>query len=452
MKKMERTIIGFNGFFVFALIGLCWTANTSLVSAQTLSSSNLQDPFNSAGASARAFSMGSAFVGVADDSSAIYFNPAGLATLKSNDLSLHHLIGLAGISQDILDLSLPLGNGFGLGLTGQFVDYGSFQGRNADGTLTTTTTSMQFAGGVAGGLQLFKGFSIGTGLRATIQQLATNSYDLFNADFGILYEVPQGWRFGASYDNLGTAQVGYSASSLLRVGASKYFSGKGQMALLVATGYTYEPNVGSQALIGIEASLQSMYFLRVGYQGNLQDTGLNGLQGLTLGAGIQYSGISLDYAFEAYGDLGSTNRLSLDYRFGGNSAPEQKEINKNVGTPIQQVKPTQVQPQPVVGTNGAAVSQSLTVQFDLASPNLDKGMELEKAGDWKGALDAYRLAITDNPKNAKAWWRMGTVYYQHSFKDYAVYCFEEVVKLKPEDTAMVEWLQKYKGQTPSVTP
>ena len=66
-----------------------------------------QDPLDSAGASARAVAMGTAFVGVADDSSSLLFNPAGLGGLKGSDLAVHHQAGLAGVSQDLVTLAMP---------------------------------------------------------------------------------------------------------------------------------------------------------------------------------------------------------------------------------------------------------------------------------------------------------------------------------------------------------
>jgi hypothetical protein len=442
------------------------------IGAQTLPSSTLQDPFDSAGASARDVAMGNAFVGVADDSSALFFNPAGLATLKGNEMGLHHLIGLDGISQDIFTLGMPLGKGTGLGFTAQMVNYGTFEGRNADGTLAPSNTANQVGMGLGGGLEILKGLSVGADFRGTIQQLAYDSYTLFDADAGLLYSLPQGWRFGVSYENFGSTTNGATAASILRVGLSKLFSGKGPFSLLTAAAYSYEPQYGSEMNFGAEASLKSTYFIRAGYQLSLQDTGLNGLQGVSAGAGVAVRGFCLDYAFVPFGDLGSTNRISLTYHFGGATpaAPGAAKASTahganspselplpSLGPPLgassqAPMGPAPVIPEPVAGSSAGAGGQSLTVQFDMPSPQVAKGEKLEQAGQLEEALKAYRAAIKDNPQDAKAWWDMANLYYRFNHKDYAVQCFEQVVKLKPEAQSLAAWLEKYKTQAPTATP
>src|SRR6185369_7483472 len=69
----------------------------------------LANPMDNAGVSARAVGMGSAFVGVADDSSALFWNPAGLGGLDNVELALHHNSWLAGIIQETAVLALPMG-------------------------------------------------------------------------------------------------------------------------------------------------------------------------------------------------------------------------------------------------------------------------------------------------------------------------------------------------------
>lgn len=65
----------------------------------------------------RPSSMGGAYVAVSDDVDAIYWNPAGLATLKSNEVSfMHSNVFDVGINQEYLSIVHPVGKGFGFGL------------------------------------------------------------------------------------------------------------------------------------------------------------------------------------------------------------------------------------------------------------------------------------------------------------------------------------------------
>ena len=430
----------FDKLFQTGLILIAVAGGFNKAGAQALSSASLQNPFDSAGASARAMALGGAFVGVADDSSALFFNPAGLAGLKGTDLALHHQVGLSGISQDLLALGTPLGPGLGLGFSGQFINYGSFDGWLADGTPAPGYSAYQAGGGVGGGVEIAKGLALGAALEATFQQLASNSYVLFNGNAGLLYSIPQGWRFGVSYEGWGTAASGGTAASVVRVGASKTFSSKGPLGILAALSYTYEPQFGSEVLAGVEGTYHSNYFLRAGYQLNLQETGLNGLQGLTAGAGLAVAGFQLDYAFIPFADLGNTHRLSLSYRFGTEN-PNSSTRAKAVGHPAASAT-AEIHPQPA----GSQTDPSLTLQFELPSPQVTQGAQLEREGKLKEAIEAYLGAVKANSQNIQAWWRLGNLYYRLHYKDYAVQCFEQVLKLKPEDKALADWLGKYKTQ------
>jgi len=59
------------------------------------------------GVGARAVAMGETFVAVANDPSAIYWNPAGLASLQRRELSISHVQWPADIGYDHVTLTLP---------------------------------------------------------------------------------------------------------------------------------------------------------------------------------------------------------------------------------------------------------------------------------------------------------------------------------------------------------
>jgi hypothetical protein len=85
---------------------------------------------------------------------------------------------------------------------------------------------------------------------------------------------------------------------------------------LLALSGAIEPMGVNRVQVGAEDLIRKFLALRVGYQANLAETQIEGLTGLTAGLGVIYEGFGLDYAFLPYGDLGSTHRISLSYKFG----------------------------------------------------------------------------------------------------------------------------------------
>src|SRR5581483_7341427 len=110
---------------------------------QVFSAAGLAMPLQNENAAARAKGMGSAFVAVADDSSALLWNPAGLGLLTDSEAALHHNAWLGSISQDTLVYAAPLGAWGGVGAGLNYVNYGSFEGRDATGGLTSGYTGSE---------------------------------------------------------------------------------------------------------------------------------------------------------------------------------------------------------------------------------------------------------------------------------------------------------------------
>jgi hypothetical protein len=87
----------------FLIIGLL------LLSAASAYGTKYAGEFLSLGVGARALGMGGAFVGVADDATACYWNPSGLSLLKERELSFMHAETFGSLlNQDFLAFAFPL--------------------------------------------------------------------------------------------------------------------------------------------------------------------------------------------------------------------------------------------------------------------------------------------------------------------------------------------------------
>jgi hypothetical protein len=67
-------------------------------------------PFLEIGVGSRAIGMGGAFVATANDASALYWNPAGIARLRNGQVLLMHAKWLADIQFDFAGVVVPLGS------------------------------------------------------------------------------------------------------------------------------------------------------------------------------------------------------------------------------------------------------------------------------------------------------------------------------------------------------
>jgi hypothetical protein len=67
---------------------------------------------------AKAASMGSAFVSVVDNATAMYWNPAGIASLDRMQGSLAHSSWIAGLTHDFIGVVIPVGDRSSLGISG----------------------------------------------------------------------------------------------------------------------------------------------------------------------------------------------------------------------------------------------------------------------------------------------------------------------------------------------
>ena len=59
------------------------------------------------GAGARAMGMGGAFVAIADDASAVYYNPAGISQLERAQFSGLHVTLWEGVNYDVINFVIP---------------------------------------------------------------------------------------------------------------------------------------------------------------------------------------------------------------------------------------------------------------------------------------------------------------------------------------------------------
>lgn len=289
------------------------------------------------GIGARAEGMGETFVAVANDPSAIYWNPAGLASLQRRELSISHVQWPADIGYDHVTLTMPsrrFGGSFALqaGLLGTQIDETSEL--QPFGTGRTFSYS-DFVTGLAYSRRWTDKLLVGGGVKYVREDLGsdvggptTNSV-LF--DLGSIYYLGYGSvRIATSLSNFGaemkpggsyvspyTGEVraydGFDPPLLFRYGLAFEPLENATQRLTTSVEFDQPADNRQLAKAGLEWAWQRRLALRTGYEFNADQ--LNFSAGAGLYATIGQTQGTVDYAYTDGGFLGSIHRVSLGLRF-----------------------------------------------------------------------------------------------------------------------------------------
>lgn len=274
------------------------------------------------GVGARAVAMGEAYGAVADDVTALYWNPAGLGRLTRKNFSATNITWLKNVSYNFIAYAHPLGrNVFALGLNQLAVP--STDKYNKNGELTGQYTAGDTAINLGYASTLSKDISIGLNLKSVQSNIDGTSAGAFTADIGLLYTEGT-HSFCAAVQNLGSKVQFVKQSDPLplniKIGAAyRLMPEKLLLALDVNAPSDNEIklNLGTEYVFKFSNAFSLAG--RFGVRTNVK--GLDPLSAVSYGIGIKWTMIDFDFAFVPYGDLGSTMRTSLGLKFGASPAP-----------------------------------------------------------------------------------------------------------------------------------
>jgi hypothetical protein len=268
------------------------------------------------GAGARAAGLGEAFAGLADDSTSIYWNPAGLTRLDGKSLSMMHAVWFGETSYDWLAYAMPLGKRWAFGVGAQYMSYGNITKIDSAGSVggDISPSDVAFSLSIAKDLKFV---SFGVNLKYVASKIE-NSAVAYGGDAGLLSAFMDGrMRVGLAVQNIGTKMKFISEEDPLpmniKLGGAFYISDKLTMAVDANQPVDNEMTYGAGAEYRIDISRVMSVAWRVGYNTRNKDTG--GLNGICAGAGCDCCNYTIDYAFVPYGDLGQTQRISLGIKF-----------------------------------------------------------------------------------------------------------------------------------------
>ncbi|HIB04937.1 MAG TPA: PorV/PorQ family protein [Candidatus Marinimicrobia bacterium] len=343
---------------LFILTGFCITVVFSQNNVATTSAAFLE-----IGPGARSLGMGSAFVSVADDASALYWNPAGIVYVSRPEVQTYYSPWLVETQFYYNTAVIPMG-GFGnLGISFTAVTMDEMMVRTVQDPEPNKYGQKFDAGNISMGIayakKLTDRFSFGFQTKFIQESIWQMKAQGIAVDIGTLFITKNNLRIGMSVSNFG-GKMGMEGINTLvdidvdeniygnndridghldaakwplplmfRFGLSREFVLNPNMKYLVAVDAIHPNNNPEYLNVGVEYSAMDMVFLRLGqshtlYQQNFFEDGVKihegSEQGISVGMGIKYQiprgpNLRIDYVFTEFGVFNDVQGYSISVSF-----------------------------------------------------------------------------------------------------------------------------------------
>jgi hypothetical protein len=307
-------------------------------------------PFLSIAQGARALGLGGAFVAVANDASAMYWNPAGVADIRGFSFIVDHTNWIADIRYEYLGATIALGDAGALGVN---------LTSSAIGDMKVTTVDKQdgtgevfgvrdIAFGATYAVRLTEDFSIGFNPKVVYQSIWKMSATAFAVDLGMKYRTPfEGITLGMSVSNFGTKMRMQGNNALVLYDPDPTGSGNNgnipaelstdewELPLNFRVGIAYDLHLGDVGRmtfavdaahpsdnyesvdVGGEYAFDDVVFIRGGMKSLFLK---NSEEGFTLGVGVKQLLLgnvqfSFDYAYQDMSRLKNAQKFTFGVAF-----------------------------------------------------------------------------------------------------------------------------------------
>lgn len=298
--------------------------------------------------SARGTALGGSFIGLSNDASCLYYNPAGMMNLKNMEAIASYNMYAADVQYTFLGATYPIpalngaaGVQFAYLTTGEMDETTPYY---PDGTGRTFGASDMFMG-LSYAQMLTPKFFVGGTLKFIVENLANESVFVASGDVGTYYNT--GWRslvFGMSIRNFGANFTYFDEDTplpMLFVFGTSYIAMNDETSKVILLLEAAHPSDNAEYVtFGCEYSYNDMFFARFGRkidndeywllkddsvdfpdsedpddpELNYSDSGINWM-GTSLGLGFKMNsmGLKVDYAWKHMGYLGITHMVTFGY-------------------------------------------------------------------------------------------------------------------------------------------
>ncbi|MCH8125830.1 PorV/PorQ family protein [candidate division KSB1 bacterium] len=285
------------------------------------------------GVGGRAVGMGESFVAVANDASALYWNPAGIVQIGKNELIFSHVNWPVDIKHEFIGYVQKLGNVTAIGIsvntlhTDDFEETTEYQPRGTGRFVSFGDIAI----GVTIARKMTDRFSAGLTVKYIDETLDDIHLRSVLIDFGTYYWTGFGSsRFAVSVVNFGAnsepkgsvvfrdgSEVDqfqdFSPPTIFRIGFATELVDN-EVNKVTSSIQLNHPNDNSENLnLGLEYWWNNTLALRGGYRANVVE------ESFTFGAGINLPlkpvHLKADISYSSFGRLGNATRLSMNFQF-----------------------------------------------------------------------------------------------------------------------------------------
>lgn len=278
-----------------------------------------ESPFT-IGTGARALGMGGGFSSLADDATALFYNPAGLPTLEYQEISFMHMDLFEGTIYDFGGWAYPDIKLGGLGIAYMRVGTDDIIRREnfiADGTFDYSHSQLL----IGYGQKLQGGLSVGLTFKVVNQSIDDLSDYGFGFDLGMLARFSKHISAGLTVRDMVPPELELDKTSEVtpitvsggvsfrevHFGKSAYLTGAFELEKI--------ENRDTRIHTGTELVLSNAYALRVGYDRD----------NLSAGAGVKIGRVKVDYAYKVLDYLDDSHRFSLSFLLGTSISKQQEK-------------------------------------------------------------------------------------------------------------------------------
>ncbi len=300
--------------------------------------------------SPRASAMGGAFTAIANDASALYWNPGGLAKLTKSEFSVAYSEWLVKTNYNWMALAYKMDDVSAIGFSINQLNYGEEDVTNElypNGT-GEKWNAQDIAIGLSYSRSLTDRFSIGGTVKYIRQQIWHESASAFALDIGLLFQTElEGLKLGMNITNFGSEMKldgkdlyqpididrqfnsgnnenvpgslnveSWPLPLVFAFGCSYEAIHSSDMSLILDVDAVYPSNQSSYLNAGAEFGFMDVLFLRIGrnsiFKQSAEET-------MSYGAGFKYDfgpvSSKIDYCNTGYGRFGNLSKVSLTIGF-----------------------------------------------------------------------------------------------------------------------------------------